>query len=278
MYIYKTTNTINNKIYIGQYTGKKLDYLGSGSIFLKALKKYKRINFSKEILEYCSSMEELNKQEIYWIKYYNATDKKIGYNLSDGGSGTLGYKFTEEQKEKMSSSHKGLKQSGETIKKRQSKIKGLKRSDESRKNISIGLKKLYETREHPRLGEKHSAKTKRRIGEKNKKSLTGKKLTEEHKTNISIGYSNRKDKRPLYDKWLEKYGKKEADLKLAELTNNRVKKTSKIVLQIDINGIIINEFASVIEAMKETGFSRIIDVLKGRRNSTKGYIFKYKKQ
>ena len=50
MVIYKTTNLINGKIYIGQDSKNNPKYLGSGVIFLKAIKKYGKENFVKETL------------------------------------------------------------------------------------------------------------------------------------------------------------------------------------------------------------------------------------
>jgi group I intron endonuclease len=87
MVIYKTTNMINGKIYIGQTAKNNPNYLGSGLILLKAIKKYKIENFSKEILEVCETQTSLNEREIYWIKFYNSTDRYIGYNISNGGNG-----------------------------------------------------------------------------------------------------------------------------------------------------------------------------------------------
>ena len=52
MIIYKTTNLINKKIYIGQDTKNNPNYLGSGKYFKYALKKYGKENFSKEIIEF----------------------------------------------------------------------------------------------------------------------------------------------------------------------------------------------------------------------------------
>ena len=65
MFIYLTTNLINNKIYVGQHTTTNLDdgYLGSGKILQKAIKKYGKENFRREILEFCDGSDVLNKSE-----------------------------------------------------------------------------------------------------------------------------------------------------------------------------------------------------------------------
>jgi len=84
-YIYLTTNLINNKKYIGQHTGTLTDsYLGSGVILVKAIEKYGKENFKKEVLEICSK-EELDEKEKYWIKYYNALEDNNFYNQTEGG-------------------------------------------------------------------------------------------------------------------------------------------------------------------------------------------------
>jgi hypothetical protein len=67
MVIYKTTNLINGKIYVGQDTKNNPNYLGSGKKLKFALKKYGIENFKKEILEECSTLDELNELEKYWI-------------------------------------------------------------------------------------------------------------------------------------------------------------------------------------------------------------------
>ena len=51
MIIYKTTNIVNGKIYIGQSHGLDKTYLGGGTILKKALKKYGRKNFKFEVIE-----------------------------------------------------------------------------------------------------------------------------------------------------------------------------------------------------------------------------------
>lgn len=87
-YIYKTTNLLNNKIYIGQHKSDRFDktYYGSGKLFLKTFNKYGRSNFKCELLEWCETKEILNEREIHYIKIYNAKDRSIGYNLADGGN------------------------------------------------------------------------------------------------------------------------------------------------------------------------------------------------
>lgn len=105
-FIYITTNHINNKKYIGK---KKYDrrndwekYLGSGIILKNAINKYGKENFSKEIIEECETLDDLNIREKYWINYYNAIKSDEFYNIASGGDGgdtTIG--LTEEQKKKI---------------------------------------------------------------------------------------------------------------------------------------------------------------------------------
>ncbi len=93
MYIYKITNTINGKWYIGKTNGRDPNYMGSGKILKQAYAKYGQSNFNKEILETCSTEEELNLREIHWISSTNATIHPMSYNLVDGGTGGDRSKF-----------------------------------------------------------------------------------------------------------------------------------------------------------------------------------------
>lgn len=87
MRIYKTTNKLNGKIYIGKDVRCRPGYLGSGLLLKKAISKYGIENFINETIEECSTKEQLNEREVYWIKHFNATDRKIGYNIAIGGTG-----------------------------------------------------------------------------------------------------------------------------------------------------------------------------------------------
>ena len=88
-YIYKTTNLVNGKIYIGKKESPVFDvnYWGSGKYFKQAFKKYGAQNFSREILEWADTLEDLNRKEQKWIALYHLPDLKIGYNISAGGDG-----------------------------------------------------------------------------------------------------------------------------------------------------------------------------------------------
>jgi len=85
MIIYKTTNLINKKFYVGKDEKNDPDYLGSGKILKVAITKNGRNNFKKEILEYCKDKKELNEREKYWITILSATT--FGYNIAKGSTG-----------------------------------------------------------------------------------------------------------------------------------------------------------------------------------------------
>lgn len=93
MIIYKTTNLVNGKIYVGRQLHDNPNYIGSGKIMQRAIEKYGRVNFKKEILEVCSSVAELNTKEQFWIHQLNSTDKDIGYNIMTGGQGGNHYNY-----------------------------------------------------------------------------------------------------------------------------------------------------------------------------------------
>lgn len=88
IYIYKITNKINGKVYIGQtirpikkrFNRHILDAVNNilDTHFARAIRKYGKENFQLDLIDTAKSQEELNKKEYYWIKYYNSV--KCGYN------------------------------------------------------------------------------------------------------------------------------------------------------------------------------------------------------
>ena len=63
--IYKTTNKLNNKVYIGMHKTKNPydDYMGSGKLFKRAMEKYEELNFVKEVLFIFDTAEEMFAKE-----------------------------------------------------------------------------------------------------------------------------------------------------------------------------------------------------------------------
>lgn len=86
--LYKTTNLINNKIYIGVHSTNDINdnYLGSGLNIIRAIKKYGVSNFKREILYIFKTKEEafLKERELVTEEFVNDNNN---YNLSVGGTG-----------------------------------------------------------------------------------------------------------------------------------------------------------------------------------------------
>ena len=86
-FVYKTINKINGKYYIGAHSTKNIDdnYLGSGKLLVKSINKYGRENFTREILCFCESVEELYESEKYIISAH--LGDVLCYNVKPGGKG-----------------------------------------------------------------------------------------------------------------------------------------------------------------------------------------------
>ena len=119
-YIYKITNNINGKIYIGQRKCRKDDmtedemlndnYMGSGKILKQAIKKNGIENFTKEIICVCENKDDLNAMETLLILLAKAAYGNDCYNIAAGGhNNSLEYKTEEEMKEFSRKSSKNTK-------------------------------------------------------------------------------------------------------------------------------------------------------------------------
>ena len=160
MQIYKITNKINGKVYIGKDEKSKANYYGSGKNIKAAIKKYGAENFQKEVLEDCISDKiVLQEKEKFWIEKYNSIDPEVGYNISKGGDG------------------------GDTISRNPDKdiivnkisntLKGRVFSEKHRNNL-----KMNHNSKNPEVA--------RKISEK----LKGKNKTEDHKRKLAISSAN----------------------------------------------------------------------------------------
>lgn len=152
-YVYKTTNNVNGKIYVGQHKCSYFDasYLGSGININRAITKYGINSFSVELLEWCSNKNELDEKETKYITLFKSTDPNIGYNIACGGQGgdlgdvvrkkisgaLTGRVLDNSTKQKISNSLKGNTLSDETKTKISNSNKGKTVSSETRKKMCI---------------------------------------------------------------------------------------------------------------------------------------------
>lgn len=198
--IYKLTNLINGKKYIGQtiqklssriYQHKHCETTAIG----QAIKKYGWENFKSEIIEECPK-NILDEREIFWISYYGCIAPK-GYNLSSGGkvkkgkeNNFYGKHHTKETRAKISARNKAM-------------------STEQKEKISMTLKSKGikpPSRKGCKLTEEHKAKISkagkgRKCSEETKAKISrahkGKKLTKEHKAKLSVAHKGKSPTKKL---------------------------------------------------------------------------------
>lgn len=166
MFIYMTTNLIDEKKYIGQHHGFADDnYLGSGTRLRHAIKKHGKENFKRDIICYCYSQEELDEKEIFWIEHYNAIKDNNFYNIAGGGNGT--------------SKCAGLTEEEELERRRKISI-----ASTGKNNPNYG--KRIPKEKHPMYGKHHSEESK----EKMRKAALGRKLPTSQRQKISLNNPN----------------------------------------------------------------------------------------
>jgi len=88
MQIYKITNLVNGKEYVGKDESSRKRYYGSGKLIVFAIKKYGKENFRKEILFETNNKEVLCEKEKEYIIECNSLSPN-GYNLTSGGEGVV---------------------------------------------------------------------------------------------------------------------------------------------------------------------------------------------
>lgn len=125
-YLYKVTNTVNGKVYIGQSANPQARWrrhksdakLGKDKKhFANAIRKYGAQKFFFDIIVQAKTLEDIDQVEIDCIKQYRSSDKRYGYNIALGGNGKrivsketrrkiakfrVGQRATEETKKRMS--------------------------------------------------------------------------------------------------------------------------------------------------------------------------------
>lgn len=298
-YIYKTTNNFNGKIYVGQrkytmdYKNPKSIYLGSGLLLRKAIKKYGKENFTKEVLEKCKDIDSLNEKEIYWIEKLESRDHSKGYNITRGGKNGTGVLLNHPNKEdiirRIAESNRGKKGSCPML--------GKFHSDETKKKMS--LKKIGIS--PPNKGVPMSKETRKKMSELKKGSIPWNKgipMTEEQKKKVSKGrkggtswnkgipmregtkeklrISSRGNKNMLGKKHSE-----ETKRIISEKNKGNIAPNRRKVVKINLDGVFIEKFDSLLSIMKSYGEASRYAVKGGRLKNGKisfkykGYIWRY---
>ena len=219
--IYSTINKINGKVYIGQHkqeSRKQDDYLGSGKLLHRAIKKYGADNFEKNILEVCENREQANFLEKKYIWFYRLGGS-CQYNIADGSYG--GY-LGEEVHKRSADTLKQKYKNGEIT----NAMLGKKHSEETKNKIREKRKQQImqpvsnETRlKHSEskkgnkwnLGKKHSEETRRKIGESNK----GKIMSDKAKQKISESHKGKKHSEETKQKMKEAHLRRRENMKVA---------------------------------------------------------------
>lgn len=163
--IYKITNKINGKYYIGKHQTKDLNdgYMGSGKLLKRAIAKYGIESFFKEILFVFDNETEMNNKEKELVVVSEQT-----YNLCPGGHGGFGYI----NKNKLWNTPQRLEAAKKNIKKASYVLKRMQLND---KDFKIRFKEKMKITNKKRMldygshwiGKKHTKETKEKIGKAN---------------------------------------------------------------------------------------------------------------
>ena len=144
--IYLLTNKVNSKVYIGvtnNYTKRMREHKGTYNNYLisKAIKKHGWNNFNSQILLETEDAEFAYKvAESSFIQQYQSNNPEKGYNLTEGGQGTLGFSPTPETRQRMREKKLGKKLTTEHIQKISKSALGRTFTKETKNKISNKLK------------------------------------------------------------------------------------------------------------------------------------------
>lgn len=239
--IYKVSNSINSKLYIGQ-TVQKLEkrwktHQSKGNALYNSIKKYGVEKFIIEAIDFAETIEELNEKEIYWIQFYNCISPN-GYNLRLGGNS--GGKHSEETKRKISEAGKGRPVSEKTRQLKKEQMSG-------EKNPMYG--------KSPNWGKECKPETRKKISE----SQIGKIISDETKAKISKACTGR-------ESWRK--GKK-----LGRESNRKNQFEFKVYRE---DGTFVGKWNHQRQCAEDLGLCyKAINNVLGRLNPVyKGYVFK----
>jgi hypothetical protein len=200
--IYKITNKINNKYYIGKHQTINLDdgYMGSGVMLNRAIKKYGIDNFTKEILHIFDNEAEMNATEKQLVVISEET-----YNLCEGGMGGFGYINRTGKNIYENHGILAAKNARATLQRKRLEDENYNQTYlENMRNKSAHALKVQKEK-YPNGtwdGKKHKEETKRKIGEKNSLSQSGSKNSQFGTCWITNGQENKKIKKDELDHFI----------------------------------------------------------------------------
>lgn len=195
-FIYKMTNLINQKYYIGMHSTNNLNdgYIGSGTNLRRSIKKYGKFNFKFEIIEFHSNRKSLKKREKELVNEDTLKDKKCLNLQIGGGGGFCGKKHKK----------KFLENAKKTQFTKDNNKEGPKHFLHKLHNDEEWLK-WYKSRLRPYnwTGRKHKEETKKKISEKNSILQKGEKNSQYGTMWITNGIENKKIKidEPIPNNW-----------------------------------------------------------------------------
>ena len=191
--IYKTTNNINGKYYIGKHKTKDLDdgYLGSGKLLKRALKKYGKENFTKVILLECSDEQQMNLAERIMV-----VPDPTNYNLCDGGKG--GWSYVNKEKLSPNFAWKFINDGSE-----KHKLRSAKGGKTKYKRYGVPhLQKFLDAAKISMLGKHHTPDTKVKMSLSHQGKHQGSKNSQYGTMWITNGIQNKKIPKNDLDKWV----------------------------------------------------------------------------
>ena len=186
----------SNKYYIGitQQKPEKRWLYGYGyqnnQYFFRAIQKYGWDAFQHEIVASGLTEEEAKNFERLLIKELDSTNPNKGYNITEGGEGTTGYKPSDEVRQRMSEAQKGRKVSKETKQKQSEAHKGKQFSEEHRRKLSEASKGKPKSAEHT---------------QKNREARLGKPPSINATASAHSEEANRKRRESLRVYWMNKH-------------------------------------------------------------------------
>jgi group I intron endonuclease len=189
MLVYCIKNIINNKEYIGLtkrpleqrwkqhiYESNKKDSWEWNTPLGNAIKKYGKDSFQVFVLEVCSSETELKLKEIQLIKERKSLASETGYNLTLGGDGRLGYKLSEETKQKIGQGNLG-------------KVMSV----DAREKMSVAAKKRCVGKLSPMDGKKHTDDALKKISQSSKGRIFSEESRRKKSESLKAYHLNKKN-------------------------------------------------------------------------------------